>query len=180
MTATNSKSKLVGTLTVSVTAAAKNATTDTGNKQAKVRNMTTGAIYESENGAEAEAEAEEESSTPAVTFGAPRTAANLTAGQKAFLAEKGYTVIAVLPEMTANADGQQDVEVALDEKAPEGAKLIWLPFPKDAGSEDDDIVDFYDEAGALVEGVPASHKIIASPWLREGVTYAPVIAIEAK
>ncbi|MBQ7154284.1 MAG: hypothetical protein IJR85_01875 [Synergistaceae bacterium] len=130
--------------------------------------------------AQAEAEAKAESEEAAITFGAPRTIADLSAAQKAFLAEKGYTVIAVLPEITAKAEGQQDIDVELDEEAPEGEKLIWLPFPKDAGSEDDDIVDFYDEAGALVEGVPASHKIIASPWFREGVTYEPVIAIEAE
>ena len=97
------------------------------------------------------------------------------------MAEKGYTVVAVLPEITADAAGQYDFNVELDEEAPEGAKLIWVAFPKNApAAEDDEIVDFYDEAGTPVEGVPASHKIIAEPWLREAVTYEPVIAIEAK
>ena len=97
------------------------------------------------------------------------------------MAEKGYKVVAVLPEITAEEAGQYDFDVELDEEAPEGAKLIWIAFPKNApAAEDDEIVDFYDEAGTPVEGVPASHKIIASPWLREAVTYEPVIAIEAK
>ena len=79
--------------------------------------------------------------------------------------------------MSVTADGQYDLDVELNENAPEGAELVWFAFPSTA-TTDDDIVDFYDEAGASVEGVPASHKIIASPWLNEGVTYAPVIAVK--
>ena len=133
------------------------------------------------DGAEAGIDAEETAEEATVTVGAPRTVADLTAAQQAFLAEKGYKVIAVLPEATVDADGQYDIDAELDEDAPEGEEMIYIPFPKDVPEvEDDEIVDFYDDAGAPVEGVPASHKIIASPWLREGVTYEPVIAIEAE
>ena len=154
-------------------AAAKAKTSSAGSKNATLP-----------DGAKAEGEdaAEETAGEGTLTVGAARTAADLTAEQQAFLAAKGYKVIAVLPEVTADADGQYDLDEAeLDEDAPEDAKLIWIPFPKNAEpSEDDEIVDFYDEAGAPVEGVPASHKVIASPWLRENVTYEPVIAIEAE
>ena len=46
--------------------------------------------------------------------------------------------------------------------------------------EDDKIADFYDEDGAAIEEVPASLKVVVAPWLRSGVTYQPVIAIEAE
>jgi hypothetical protein len=115
----------------------------------------------------------------ALEFGAQRTADQLTAGQKAFLAEKGYTVVAVLPEVKATADGQYEFEVELDEDAPEGAKLIWLAFPKDAEeNEDDKIADFYDKSGEAIEEVPAGKVIVVAPWPRADVTYQPVIAVE--
>ena len=136
--------------------------------------------YVPNNGAAPEADAESEAEEAVtVTIGAPRTVENLTAGQKAFLTEKGYKVIAVLPEISANADGQQDFDVELDEDAPEGAKLVYIPFPKNAQpSEDDSIADFYDADGQAIEEVPAEKDITVSPWLRETVTYEPVIAVE--
>ena len=136
-----------------------------------------GGSYEAYTGTEAEAEADE----PKLAFGAPRTVANLTAAQKAFLAEKGYTVIAVLPEVTADADGQAEIAVELIEDAPKGAKLVYIPFPKNAEETDDDkIADFYDEAGEAIENVPAGQNITVAPWFRAGVTYEPVIAAEDK
>ena len=132
------------------------------------------------DGAKAEAEAENAAEEAAVTVGAARTLADVTEAQKAFLAEKGYKVIAVLPEISATAEGQQDFEVELDEDAPEGEKMIYVPFPKDvAETEDDRIADFYDEAGAAIEEVPAGRSIVAAPWLRADVVYEPVIAVEA-
>ena len=132
------------------------------------------------NGAVPEADSKSEAEeTVSVTIGTPRTIANLTAGQKAFLAERGYTVIAVLPEISANVDGQEDFDVELDEDSPEGAKLVYIPFPKNAQpSDDDNIADFYDADGQVIEEVPAEKDITVSPWLREGVTYEPVIAVK--
>lgn len=137
-----------------------------------------GASPESE--IESETETDETDETEgSVVFGEIRTVEQLTAGQKAFLAEKGYTVVAVLPEVKATADGQYEFEVELDEDAPEGAKLIWLAFPKDAEeNEDDKIADFYDESGEAIEEVPAGKVIVVAPWLRADVTYQPVIAVE--
>ncbi len=135
----------------------------------------TGTLPDSE--ADSDSDTEEDVT---VTIGAPRTVANLTAGQKAFLTEKGYTVIAVLPEISANADGQQEFDVTLDEDAPEGAKLVYVPFPKNAQpSDDDSIADFYDADGQAIEEVPAEKDITVSPWLREGVIYEPVIAAKS-
>ncbi len=96
------------------------------------------------------------------------------------LEKGGYVIAAILPEITVTADGQYDIDnIELNENAPEGAELVWFAFPSEA-TTDDDIVDFYDEAGAEIKGVPASRKIVASPWLNEGVTYTPVIAVKAK
>ena len=132
------------------------------------------ALPEATADAEAEAEAE-----VTVTVGAPRTTADLTPAQQAYLTAKGYKIIAVLPEISANVEGQQDFDVELDEDAPEGAKLVYIPFPKNAQpSEDDSIADFYDADGQAIEEVPAEKDITVSPWLRENVTYQPVIAAE--
>lgn len=163
------------------TTATATAATATGTAAAKA-NVKSGHGYApaDETALEAE-EAEETTEAEAkVTFGPARTADSLSAAQQAFLADNGYTVVAVLPEATAEADGQYDFEVVdLNENAPEGAKLVWLAFPKDGSySEDDEIADFYDEAGAPIENVPASLKVKVSAWLRAGVTYEPVIAVK--
>ena len=131
------------------------------------------------NGALPDADADESAEVESVTIGSARTAADLTAGQQAFLAENGLKVIAVLPEITANAEGQQEFAVELDEDAPEGAKMVYVPFPQNAEeTEDDKIADFYGADGEAIEEVPADKNITAAPWLREGVTYQPVIAAE--
>ena len=123
--------------------------------------------------------ADTEAEVDPVTIGATRTAADLTAGQKAYLAAKGYKVIAVLPEISANADGQQEFAVTLDEDAPEGAKMVYVPFPQDVEeTEDDKIADFYGADGEAIEEVPAEKEITVAPWLRADVVYQPVIAVE--
>ena len=152
-----------------------------GSTPAPAKTNGTAGDYIPNNGAvpEEAAEAVEEETEAVITVGAPRTVANLTAGQQAFLAEKGYKVIAVLPEISANVEGQEDFAVELDEDAPEGAKLVYIPFPKNAQpSDDDNIADFYDAEGQPIEEVPAEKDITVSPWLRENVTYQPVIAAE--
>ena len=127
---------------------------------------------------DADAEADAEAT---VTIGAPRTVADLTAGQQAYLAAKGYKVIAVLPEISATADGQQEFAVTLDEDAPEGAKMVYVPFPQDVEeTEDDKIADFYGADGEAIEEVPAEKEITVAPWLRADVVYQPVIAAEAE
>ena len=131
-----------------------------------------------------EAETEESEEEAAVTVGEPRTAADLTAGQQAYLAAKGLKVIAVLPEISANVEGQnKKFEVTLDEDAPEGAKMVYVPFPQDVEeTEDDSIADFYGADGDPIEDdkVPAEKTITVEPWLRADVVYQPVIAAEAE
>ncbi|MBR0151878.1 MAG: hypothetical protein IJP89_11010, partial [Synergistaceae bacterium] len=72
-------------------------------------------------------------------------------------------------------------EAELSGDIPVGAKLYWFAFPKDStGSEDDAIVEFYDDAGAEIVNVPASRRVTVSAWLNEGTTYAPVIAVKVE
>lgn len=130
----------------------KSAPEAAGSSAATKTNGTASITY---NGAAPEADSEAEATEP-VTIGAPRTAADLTAGQQAFLAAKGLKVIAVLPEISANVEGQHEFPVTLDEDAPEGAKMVYVPFPQNAEETDDDkIADFYGADGQTIEEVPA-------------------------
>ncbi|MBQ3448193.1 MAG: hypothetical protein IJG37_11160, partial [Synergistaceae bacterium] len=117
----------------------------------------------------------------AVTYGGARTIEALTADQRRVLAEGGYIIAAILPEIRAEESGQYDLEaVSLDEAAPEGYELVWFAFPVDVESSDDDLIaEFYDEAGAEVFAVPEGRVVVPSPWLEAEITYAPVIAVKA-
>ena len=137
-----------------------------------------------------ETEAEEEALTEeeelaegegTVTYGRARTESGLTQAERRALAEGGYIIAAILPEITTDASGQYDLDVvSLDEAAAEGAELVWFAFPRNAEkSEDDSIAEFYDEAGAEIYAVPESKRVVVSPWLEAEVTYAPVIAVKA-
>lgn len=121
----------------------------------------------------------EEMTEGEITLGVERTAAGLTSTEEAAL--EGYVIAAILPEITVTESGQYDLEVDLDEAAPTGAKLYWFAFPRTAApTEDDEIIDIYDEAGAETDSVPESHTVVISPWFREGVTYAPVLAVKVE
>ena len=86
----------------------------------------------------------------------------------------------MLPEVTVTEDGQYDLNVELAETVKKGAELKYFAFPRNAeASDDDEIVDFYDDEGAEIEAVPESHKITVAPWFNADVTYAPVIAVKA-
>ena len=114
---------------------------------------------------------------PEITLGAVRT--SLSVQEKSAL--DGYTVAAMLPEASVNVSGMYDFEAELSGDIPVGAKLYWFAFPKDStGSEDDAIVEFYDDAGAEIVNVPASRRVTVSAWLNEGTTYAPVIAVKVE
>ncbi len=114
-----------------------------------------------------------------LTLGTTRTAEGLSASELEFIHGNGYTVAAVLPELSADVSGQYDIDVELDESAPTGAKLYWFAFPRNAEpSEDDEIIDFCDSNGEDTETVPENHIVVASPWLRENVIYAPVIMVK--
>ena len=138
-----------------------------------------GRAYDSENTSSSESE-----SGNSIILGTPRNIESLSAEQIAFIESRGYTVLAVLPEIEAADDGQQDIDAELDEESAaeaheKGARLVWLAFPQNAeDSEDDKIADFYDEAGNPIEEVPDGRKITVSAWLRNGVKYEPVICAE--
>ena len=119
-------------------------------------------------------EAEEMTAEPEISFGAERA----SSPHQSEIEGEGYIIAAVLPEITVNVSGMYDIEAELSENAPAGAKLYWLAYPDGEGSEDDEIAEFYDEAGAEIETVPDSRKIVVSVWLNEGVKYSPVIAVK--
>ena len=96
------------------------------------------------------------------------------------LSGQDYIIVAVLPEVSVDVEGQYDFGVELGEYVPEGAKLFWFAFHDGESSEDDEIADFYDENGKEIDSVPESRIITVSPWLNPGIIYRPVIAVEAK
>ena len=107
--------------------------------------------------------------------------ADIKPGSSITINDRNYIIACILEPITVKESGQHDLEAKIDATVKTGARLVWFANPVDAGySEDDEIVDFYDaEEHAPIETVPESHAIIVSPWLREGVLYEPVIAVEA-
>ena len=58
--------------------------------------------------------------------------------------------------------------------------LILMSFAANAfmPSYDDDIAEFYDDAGEETETVPESRNITVSVWLNKGTKYNPTIAVK--
>ena len=124
---------------------------------------------------ESESAKQESDGESAITFGGTRA----TAPQESELNGNGYTVAAVLPEISVSDSGMYDIEVSLYDNIQEGAKLFWFAYPEESGkSEDDEIAEFYDDAGAEIDTVPSSRKITVSAWFNKGVKYYPVIAVK--
>ncbi len=120
-----------------------------------------------------------ESETGTVKFGEARDSGMLTQGERDLLEHEGYILAAVLPEMSADVSGMYDLQAEIFEDIPAGAVMKWLAFPVNAeDSEDDYIVEFSDEDGQEITGVPESHRVNISVWLNEGITYRPVIAVK--
>ena len=92
--------------------------------------------------------------------------------------DDSYIIAARLPEVSVDVSGMYDFEAELSENAQVGAKLYWLAYPDGEGSDDDEIAEFYDEAGAEIDAVPEGRRISVSVWLNEGVKYSPVIAVK--
>ena len=90
---------------------------------------------------------------------------------------EGFVIVAELPEVSVDFDGQTVFEVTLSNDAPIGAKLFWVANA-DKPSEDNAIADFYDVEGKYIEAVPEDRKILVAPWLNKGVIYRPVIAVK--
>ena len=120
---------------------------------------------------------ESETNESGIIYGEKQT---LSAGTIKNFADKGYTIIAALPEIQVNSSGQYDIEsiIELDESIESGKKLYWFAMPQGVEpSEDDEIVEFYDEDGQEILQVPESHKIKISAWFTEGIIYKPVICV---
>ena len=92
----------------------------------------------------------------------------------------GYRIAAVLPEIEITEDGLYDFNVSVDQKAKTGAKLFWFAYHTGSTSDDDNIVEFYDSDGEEIDSVPEDHNLKVSFWMNAGVTYKPVIAVEAR
>ena len=117
--------------------------------------------------------------TGTVSFGEARDSGSLTQSERDMLEREGYIVAAVLPEMSADVSGMYDLEAEISGDIPAGAEMVWLACPVDYEvSEDDEIAEFFDEDGQEITGVPESRRVSISVWLREGVTYRPVIAVK--
>ncbi len=127
---------------------------------------------------ESESELTQETQESAIIYGeSPSLSAE---GIKNFT-DRGFIVIAELPEIKATKSGQYDIDliIELDESIETGKKLYYFAMPQGVTpSEDDEIIEFYDESGQEIFTVPESHKIKISAWLTEGVIYRPVICVE--
>ena len=70
-----------------------------------------------------------------------------------------------------------DFGVELGGNIPKGAELIYAAN-SDEPSDDDEIAEFYDDAGEEITAVPESRKITISIWLNPGRIYNPEIRIK--
>lgn len=114
-----------------------------------------------------------------LSVGAERSVSEIGSAEREAIEREGYTIVAVLPELSVDVEGMYDLDVELDSGAEVGRELVWLAFPQNAkSSEDDEIVEFWDETGEETQTVPEGLKLKVSVWLREGVRYAPVIAVK--
>ena len=127
-----------------------------------------------------ETESEQETKESKIIYGESQS---LSAEAIKNFTDKGFIVIAELPEIRATKSGQYDIDliIELDESIETGKKLYYFAMPQGVTpSEDDEIVEFYDESGQEIFTIPESHKIKISAWLTEGVIYRPVICVEAE
>ena len=182
ITAANADGKATKTITINTTEAAANANNVKDSAPLEVWAYTPAPEETAEQNAQEFTETDEiPADDPAVTLGAVRTVNSLEPGVREMLEAEGYTVAAVLPEVTVSESGLHDFDVTLSDEAETGAVLYWFAFPKDSqGSDDDEIAEFYDNAGTEIERVPEERDITVSVWLNEGVTYAPVIAVKSE
>ncbi len=85
-----------------------------------------------------------------------------------------YVTAAIMPAITASADGRYDFPVSIDAKIPEGANIEWHSFPYGVEAEDENYV-FRDSDGKETLTVPANHIVTVNAYLEGGVRYEPVI-----
>ena len=95
--------------------------------------------------------------------------------------DKNYIIVCVLDALSVPESKQYEIQAEISPDIKTGSKLVWLANPINADySEDDGIIEFYDEDHSPVDALPESHSIIAAPWLRKGVIYEPVILVEVE
>ncbi len=112
-----------------------------------------------------------------VNFGGLRSIKSL--GSKELQDLEGYTVAAVLPEITVTESDMYDFEVDLEPEIEAGKELAWFAFVKNREkNSDDEIAEFFDTDGREITKTTTEHKIIISVWLNAGDTYEPVIAVK--
>ena len=133
-----------------------------------------------EETAEEKAETDEEVAAGEGTINF-RARGALTAEQASAIAAKGYKVVAILDEVTVTVEGEYDISVTLDENTTAGAKLGYLAFPVErTAEEEEENPIFTDSTGAETTTAPEDLKITVAPWFNTGVTYQPVIVVDAK
>ena len=88
-----------------------------------------------------------------------------------------YVIAAVLPVVSVDVSGLYDFTVELSDETPEGAELIYMANSSQT-SEDDEIVEFYDDDGEEISTVPEDRKITIAIWLNKDVIYSPVVVVK--
>ena len=112
-----------------------------------------------------------------VNFGVQRSIKSL--GSKELQDLEGYTIAAVMPELSVTESGMYDFEVDLEPEIEAGKELAWFAFVKNrVKNSDDEIAEFYDIDGQEIIKTTAEHKILISVWLNAGDIYEPVIAVK--
>ena len=88
-----------------------------------------------------------------------------------------YVVAAELGEVSCDLPGMYDFNVELPDYIAEGSELVYVAN-SDRPSEDDDIAEFYDDAGNEISAVPENRRITISIWLNPETIYNPVISVK--
>lgn len=119
-------------------------------------------------------------STPdSVKMGTERGIKSL--GSKELDVLEGYTIAALMPELSTSESGMYDFEVDLDPEIEANKELFYFAFVKNREKNDDDeIVEFFDTEGKEITRTTDEHEILISIWLNSGDIYAPVIAVKDK
>lgn len=94
-----------------------------------------------------------------------------------YLHSENVMIVAELGEISCDMAGMYEFEIQLPDYAPKGSELVYIAN-SDRPSEDDDIAEFYDEAGVEVSAVPENRRIIISIWLNTETVYNPVVAVK--
>jgi len=132
---------------------------------------------EQESESESESESETKIQSGVVNFGSERSIKSL--GSKELDALQGYTVAAVMPELTVTESNMYDFEIDLEPEIEADKELFYFAFAQNREkNSDDEIAEFFDIDGNEITKTTDKHKILISVWLNSGDIYAPVIAVK--